>query len=188
MNKSDVIWRKNLRRAKSIWGSMNPTALDALKQLTKLLAVSVPAGDLQFLDNRWYVTHGGLLRIAQRRRCHGIETIVNEHLSDPITNRWIFKAIVFKKLGCKGFAGYGDADPSNVSSLVRGAEMRIAETRAVNRALRKAYGIGICSIEELGSSPSADPAPKPAQDNHQHHNGSNNGPPRLRDQLCILIR
>jgi acyl CoA:acetate/3-ketoacid CoA transferase alpha subunit len=70
---------------------------------------------------------------------------------------------------------------------LRGAELRIAETRAVNRALRKAYGIGICSVEELGSPP-ADPAPKPVQDNHQHHNGSNNGQPRLRDQLCILIR
>lgn len=45
-----------------------------------------------------------------------------------------------------GFVGYGDADPSNVSSLVRGAEMRVAETRAVNRALRKAYGIGLCSV------------------------------------------
>jgi hypothetical protein len=28
--------------------------------------------------------------------------------------------------------------------------MRVAETRAVNRALRKAYGIGICSVEEIG--------------------------------------
>lgn len=27
-----------------------------------------------------------------------------------------------------------------------GAEMRVAETRAVNRALRKAYGIGLCSV------------------------------------------
>ena len=45
-----------------------------------------------------------------------------------------------------GFVGYGDADPSNVSSLVHGTEMRVAETRAVNRALRKAYGIGICSV------------------------------------------
>ncbi len=52
---------------------------------------------------------------------------------------------------CKGFVGYGDADPSNVSPLVHGAEMRVAETRAVNRALRKAYGIGICSVEEIGS-------------------------------------
>jgi hypothetical protein len=48
--------------------------------------------------------------------------------------------------------GYGDADPSNMSAKVRGAEMRVAATRAVNRALRKAYGIGICSVEELGGS------------------------------------
>jgi hypothetical protein len=31
--------------------------------------------------------------------------------------------------------GLGDADPSNVSSLVHGAEMRVAETRAVNLGL-----------------------------------------------------
>ena len=83
--------------------------------------------------------------------------------------------------------GYGDADPSNVSSLVRGAEMRIAETRAVNRALRKAYGIGICSVEELGSSAG------PRSDRvHTGDSGpvnhANNGQPRLRDRLCVLIR
>ena len=39
--------------------------------------------------------------------------------------------------------------------------MRVAETRAVNRALRKAYGIGICSVEEIGSldRQSSEPAP-----------------------------
>jgi len=58
---------------------------------------------------------------------------------------------VFKSRTCRGFVGFGDANPSNVSSLVHGAEMRVAETRAVNRALRKAYGIGVCSVEEIGS-------------------------------------
>jgi len=33
---------------------------------------------------------------------------------------------------------FATSDPSNVSSLVHSAEMRVAETRAVNRALRKA--------------------------------------------------
>jgi hypothetical protein len=68
---------------------------------------------------------------------------------DRAASRWAFKATVYKSRTCRGFVGYGDADPSN--TVVRGAEMRVAETRAVNRALRKAYGIGICSIEELGS-------------------------------------
>jgi hypothetical protein len=65
--------------------------------------------------------------------------------------------------------------------------MRIAETRAVNRALRKAYGIGICSVEELGSHP----FPQPPLDKHAvppNGNGSSKGQPSLRDKLCLLIR
>jgi hypothetical protein len=68
--------------------------------------------------------------------------------------------------------------------------MRVAETRAVNRALRKAYGIGLCSVEELGWAPKSI-APKPldpkisANGNNGHQN---NGQPRLRDRLCLLIR
>jgi hypothetical protein len=42
--------------------------------------------------------------------------------------------------------------PLVFSRLVRGAEMRVAETRAVNCALRQACGMGIRSIGEIGSS------------------------------------
>ncbi len=100
-------------------------------------------------------------------------------LSDPRVTRWVFKATVFKAGDCQGFVGYGDADPSNVSLIVRGAEMRVAETRAVNRALRKAYGIGICSVEEIGSSVESPP---------QSANGNGSGSPKVRDRLCQLIR
>jgi len=67
--------------------------------------------------------------------------------------------------------------------------MRVAETRAVNRALRKAYGIGLCSVEELGWEPRAfgrsDPQrPSSATNNNAHQSGN----PRLRDRLCLLIR
>jgi hypothetical protein len=102
----------------------------------------------------------------------------------------VFRAVVYKGQNSSGFVGYGDADPSNVSSMVHGAEMRIAETRAVNRALRKAYGIGLCSVEKLGApsrrtKPSANPASLVGSPTS---NGSGNGQPRLRDQLCLLIR
>lgn len=46
---------------------------------------------------------------------------------------------------------HGDADLSNISPLVHGGRNAGGETRAVNRALRTAYGIGLCSVEELGS-------------------------------------
>src|SRR4030095_14279538 len=96
--------------------------------------------------------HKGLLSVAHRNRCAGIHVRPMPILSDPSAQRWAFEATVYKSCACRGFVGYGDADPTNVSPLVHGAEMRVAETRAVNRALRKAYGIGLCSVEELGSS------------------------------------
>ena len=68
--------------------------------------------------------------------------------------------------------------------------MRVAETRAVNRALRKAYGISLCSVEELGSfsAPQRPLAATPHSNGHPGSNGSSNGQPRLRDRLCLLIR
>jgi hypothetical protein len=103
---------------------------------------------------------------------------------DRGNNHYAFKATVFTSRNCKGFVGYGDADPSNVSSLVRGSEMRVAETRAVNRALRKAYGIGLCSVEEIGttSNPVEKLPPKNTNGNG-HRSGS-----KVRDRLCQIIR
>jgi hypothetical protein len=188
MKPQKISFRANLNVAQLTWGLLTTTLNAALKDLTQMYGLSVAIGDLQLIDGRWYVTHAGLLRLATRERCCGIKVTRLRELCDPAERKWVFKATVFTSQISRGFVGYGDAEPSNVSFLVHGAEMRIAETRAVSRALRKAYGIGICSVEELGSSPSAAPAPKPAHDNHQHHNGSGNGQTRLRDQLCILIR
>jgi hypothetical protein len=179
-----------LKLARRAWNDIGEAKLAELRQLLCRYKLSVALGDLTELDNRWYVTHSGLLRLASRRRCEGIRTTLQQRLSDPAANRWVFKATVYKSPRSKGFVGYGDADPSNVSTFMHGAEMRIAETRAVNRALRKAYGIGLCSVEELGSL-SREPV---TSRNHESsagphtRNGASNGQPRLRDQLCLLIR
>jgi hypothetical protein len=161
-----------------------------LRELTMALRLSVSRGEVLFIDGKWYVTHAGLLRIALRKRCCGILTVLQERQSDPISGRWVFKATVYKRPGSKGFVGYGDADPSNVSSLVHGAEMRVAETRAGNRALRKAYGIGLCSVEELGWAPrsSASGSSEHRKASTNGNSGHQNGQPRLCDRLCLLIR
>src|SRR5438105_3858998 len=142
---------KNFHMAQTLWGNLPEIALEALEELTEKYSLRISSGDLVLLDGRWYVTHSGLLRIAHRSHCVGIHVRSAPGFSDPASSRWAFRATVYRSRTCKGFVGYGDADPSNVSPLVRGAEMRVAETRAVNRALRKAYGIGICSVEEIGS-------------------------------------
>ena len=181
---------RDVQLARSLWGPLSRSALIRLKELTERFGLSVAKGELQYLYEGWYVSHAGLLGLAQRRHCAGIHVQQVREFCDPVAGRWVFKASVYKSPYSKGFVGYGDADPSNVSSKVRGAELRIAETRAVNRALRKAYGIGLCSVEELGAFSSA---PRPAavsspSNVHSSSKGAGNGPPRLRDQLCLLIR
>src|SRR5437868_2159560 len=141
----------NLKLARALWGNLDKGALKMLKELIESHGFSIASGDIISLQGRWYVTHTGLVRLARRSRCAGIHAQPVPEFSNAAASRWAFKATVFKTSKCKGFVGFGDADPSNTSDLVRGAEMRVAETRAVNRALRKAYGIGICSVEEIGS-------------------------------------
>jgi hypothetical protein len=170
--------------------------MNVLKELTSQHHVRVSSGDVIFFQSKWYVTHSGLLGIACRKRCRGIRVQVLKQFCDVAKSRWTFKATVFRSAKCCGFCGFGDAEPGNVSPLVRGAEMRVAETRAVNRALRKAYGIGICSLEENGSPARQQATERPVRKlppDSTNGNGSsvhhiNGNGSRLRDRLCQLIR
>ena len=182
--------RINTRLVRSRWGKLNRETLQQLRSVTMKFGLSIARNELQFLKGSWYITHSGLIAIAERNKCSGIRTAIIKELCDPSARRWVFRAIVYKFPKSRGFVGFGDADCSNTSSLVRGAEMRVAETRAVNRALRKAYGIGMCSVEELGSlsASSQSVAAPPPSNGHHSSNASSNGQPRLRDQLCLLIR
>lgn len=182
----------NRKLAKQVWGDLlDLQQMRLLSEITLYFGFSIAMREILLLQGGWYVTHAGLVRLAKRRYCAGIDVEVLPEFCDPVAARWSFKATVYKSKNGKGFVGHGDADPSNVSSLVRGAEMRVAETRAVNRALRKAYGIGLCSVEELGAL-STPPVARPSSTSSLPTNGSHasngNGQPRLRDQLCLLIR
>jgi hypothetical protein len=176
--------KTSIRMARRIWTNLSREALIRLREIATQNDFSVSAGDLIYLNNGWYVTHTGLVRLARRKKCSGIHVEAVPALCDSAVNRFVLKATVYPCKSSVGFVGYGDADPSNVSSLVRGAEMRVAETRAVNRALRKAYGIGICSVEEIGTFASSTEKPPP-----QNANGNGNGGgPKVRDRLCQIIR
>jgi hypothetical protein len=183
----------SIRMARKIWTNLSRQALSRLKEITDQHKFSIPAGDLTYLENGWYVTHTGLLGLARRNRCAGIHVRPVSNFCDPSSQRWAFEATVYKSKTCRGFVGFGDADPSNVSPLVHGAEMRVAETRAVNRALRKAYGIGICSVEEIGSFPgkpdvASESKKVPQNANGSGHGNGNFGGRTVRDRLCQLIR
>jgi hypothetical protein len=134
--RSHDILRENLRWARRTTGGVLPARLsESLKTLSEDFCLSLRKGDLQLLDNSWYVTHTGLLRLARRKRCRGIHVEAVDSLCDPAANRFVLKATVYPSKDSAGFVGYGDSDPSNVSPMVQGAGMRIAKTRAVDLAL-----------------------------------------------------
>src|SRR5215469_6284936 len=111
--------RRNVAFAKSMWpAECSELNLAFLRELTTRFGFSVALGEVRLIDGRWYVTHSGLLRLAGRRRCHGIRVEPALQLSNPGAGRWAFRAIVYKTPQSRGFVGYGDADPSNVSPLV----------------------------------------------------------------------
>src|SRR6266567_7410035 len=176
-----LLVHQNVSAAKRVYAGITKSQLGVLRELTISLRLSVQRGELLQVAGKWYVSHSGLIRIAHRRRCCGIETNVEQQMTDASSGRWVFRAVVHASPS-KTFVGFGDADPSNVSYLVHGAEMRIAETRAVNRALRKAYGIGICSVEEIASAvESPQPSPDSKKLPPQPTNG--NGSRTVRDRL-----
>src|ERR1700758_1333816 len=128
MNTAEKLIRQNRKDARLRWGPLlGRVALRALAKFTEQFGFSVANGDLLFIDASWYVTHAGLTSLACRSRCFGIKVQPVHSFCDPGAQRWAFEATVYKSKSCRGFAGYGDADPSNVSSRVHGAEMRVAE-------------------------------------------------------------
>jgi hypothetical protein len=185
------LFLKNVRAAKRLFGlPLGPRLLSQIKALSQDYGFLVDSGELQILEGNWYVTHTGLLRLARRKRCRGIQVEAVDSLCDSAASRYVLKATVYPSKGSAGFVGYGDADPSNVSLRVRGAEMRMAETRAVNRALRKAYGVGTCSVEEIGSfSGPIESGSNSQKIPPQSTNGGGNGSAhKVRDRLCQIIR
>lgn len=101
--------------------------------------------DTVTLQRKEYVLYRGLLRLAHE---NGLEsTCTKLHTYDPANNRAIVTATV---TGTRGsYTGIGDADTGNVKRGMDGAVIRMAETRAICRALRVYLGIGMTAAEEL---------------------------------------
>jgi hypothetical protein len=185
MTRMGTSFQSNKKAALRRWKDISSEGWHTLRSLTTTHQVSISSGDLILLDGRWYVTHSVLLALARRNKCRGIHVEAVTELCESTARRFVVKATVYPYKTSVGFVGYGDADPSNVSSLVQGAEMRVAETRAVNRALRKAYGIGICSVEEIGAT--AEP-PRSEDSRKLPPQPANGNGHTVRDRLYHVIR
>lgn len=102
------------------------------------------------ISGKDFVLHEGLLNEFFE---NGGETISTK-LVDSTGGIYIFKATA---TGAKGeFTGHGDACDKNVNPMIVKHKIRMAETRAVNRALRFYNNIGMCSVDELGGEATLD--------------------------------
>jgi len=63
---------------------------------------------------------------------------------------YIFKATVVGERG--SFSGHGDADDTNVNKMISIHKCRMAETRAIARALRWYNNIAMTAADEMGGS------------------------------------
>src|SRR5260370_22887414 len=85
---------QNICSARRTW-ALSIDQVKTLKALTHEFQVSIALGDLSLLDGKWYVTHGGLMRLARRNRCAGIQTRLIHQFCDPHSFRWVFRATVY---------------------------------------------------------------------------------------------
>jgi len=79
---------RQLQFARKLWGGLSPVAVNCLKELLEGSSLSVAAGDVLYLDGRWYVTHTGLLRLSARNGCSGIRVQPVREFCDAQASRW----------------------------------------------------------------------------------------------------
>ena len=134
------------------------------------------------LQGRDYVTHEELVQEATEK--HGLNRVQSELVHVDYEARLaVFRSTVVVKHGT--FEAFGDASPANVSRNIAPHWLRMAETRAVSRALRLATGRGTAAeeLDSYGSKPSPDwpkvePKEPPPQDtgrgsvDAEHHHES----------------
>ena len=116
------------------------------------------------LNGKEYITHIGLLDKATKAGMQGWETVPVFEWSDPASNHFVVRCRVWDNEG-REFSGIGDANPGNLNSMIASAAPRMAETRAINRALRALINHGGTTADEMplvGLGSEVMPEPKKA--------------------------
>ena len=109
----------------------------------EILTHEIPKAYKVRLGRKDYITHPGLLALGHQERVTKIKTVIIKCEKEEC----VVKA---KVQGPRGkYTGLGDASPENVPKMLKHALLRMAETRAINRALRFYLGIGLTSLDEL---------------------------------------
>ena len=105
-------------------------------------------GHVITLNNKEFITHIGLLDLAHKAGMQGWSTDPIHEWSDPDKDKYAVKARVWDGEG-REFTGIGDASPKNLNAMILASAPRMAETRAINRALRALVNHGATTADEM---------------------------------------
>jgi hypothetical protein len=109
----------------------------------------VPQEFIKNLQGKDFVLFSGLLELAHQDGLSQTVTDIIQFPNQANGMTTIVKASVTTKKGT--FSGIGDASPTSVpNKAIAVHSIRMAETRAVARALRVATNVGMTALEELG--------------------------------------
>lgn len=99
------------------------------------------------VERKEVVSAKGLLHLAHNERLSKIRTRV---VQNPTKENGETAIVLVGVVTSRGsFTGLGDANPRNVNARIAPHFIRMAETRALARALRAALDVGAVAIEEL---------------------------------------
>lgn len=136
----------------------------------------VPPQFITKLQGGEFVQYAGLLELAHQDGLSQTNTDILQFPMSSNGNTCIIKATVTTGKGT--FTGIGDASPDNVNRMIAAHLIRMAETRAIARALRVATNVGMTAFEELGDVKESKESPPPkkpkAQPNHKATEGQKN--------------
>src|ERR1039457_6490909 len=114
MQRKTDLYLRNLRLARTLFSvGKQQILLTSLEHLSAM-HFDIGSGDLLLLNNHWFVTHTGLVRLARRKRCRGIHVEAVDSLCDSAPSRYVLKPTVYLSKKSTGFVGYDDVDPSKV--------------------------------------------------------------------------
>ena len=116
---------------------------------TKQAGQTVDSRFIQQIGNRNFIKFEGLLDLAHRQGLKDVQTELIQAPGEDNGQVAIVAARVTTERG--SFSGIGDGCRGNVNKMIVPHIIRMAETRAVARALRLACNIGTCSVEKLGA-------------------------------------
>lgn len=113
------------------------------------MASRVPKEFIKSLQGKDFVLFGGLLELAHQDGLSYTNTEIIQFPSDGNNGTTIVKATVKTSKG--EFSAIGDASPASVpNKSIAVHSIRMAETRAIARALRVATNVSMTAFEELG--------------------------------------